>query len=305
MRVISQDGTMDFPYEISTIFIYPRIENAIAIQPVGDSEISIIGRYSSKEKTIKVMRMLREGVERMTLKCIGSGSSGNCYTLTSNSGETLILDCGIPTKEIKKGLDWNVKDVVGVLCTHKHLDHSKSVKDFEAMGIPVFAPYISEKPMKIGNGDFRVQAFDLTAIDGSWTHTNADGTPCPIYGFLINHKEMGRMLYITDCELIKWKFKDINHILLGVNYDKDLVDTDNPKANHVFRGHLSIDTACDFVKANYSDSLQNVIMCHLSSENADKDSFIEKMKNAVNRANVDVAEQGKSWILRKGDECPF
>ena len=101
------------------------------------------------------------------------------------------------------------------------------------------------------------------------------------------------------------KFKNINHILLGVNYDKDLADTDNPKANHVFRGHLSIDTACDFVKANDSDSLQNVIMCHLSSENADKDSFIAKMKNAVNGANVDVAEQGKSWILRKGDECPF
>lgn len=116
---------------------------------------------------------------------------------------------------------------------------------------------------------------------------------------------MGKMLYITDCEVIKWRFKDINHILLGVNYDKDLVDTDNPKANHVFKGHLSIDTACDFVRTNDSDSLQNVIMCHLSSENADKDSFIEKMKNAVNGANVDVAEQGKSWILRKGDEPPF
>lgn len=241
----------------------------------------------------------------MKLKCIATGSMGNCYTLTSNSGETLILDCGIPIKEIKKGLNWNVKDVVGVLCTHKHLDHSKSVKDFEAMGIPVFAPYRSLKPMIIGDYRLKIQAFDLTTIDGNWTHTDANGEPCPIYGFLITHPEMGRMLYITDCELIKWKFKDINHILLGVNYDKDLVDTDNPKVNHVFRGHLSIDTACDFVKANDSDSLQNVIMCHLSNENADKDSFIEKMKNAVNVANVDVTEQGKSWILRKGDECPF
>lgn len=60
MRVISQDGTMDFPYEISTIFIYPRIENVIAIQSAGDSEISIIGRYSSKAKAIKAMEMLRE-----------------------------------------------------------------------------------------------------------------------------------------------------------------------------------------------------------------------------------------------------
>lgn len=242
----------------------------------------------------------------MKLKCIATGSSGNCYLLQADNGETLILDCGIPIKEIKKGLDWNIKGIVGVLCTHKHLDHSKSVKDFETMGIPICEPYKALLMNQfLANSYFTVRAFDLTTVDGRWTHTDANGEPCPIFGFLITHKEMGRMLYITDCEVIKWKFKDINHILLGVNYDKDLVDTDNPKANHVFRGHLSIDTACDFVKANNSDSLQNVIMCHLSSENADKDSFIEKMKKVACGANVDVAEPGKEWVLRKGDECPF
>lgn len=241
----------------------------------------------------------------MKLKCIATGSAGNCYLLTSNSGETLILDCGIPIKEIKKGLDWNVKDVVGVLCTHKHLDHSKSVEDFEAMGIQILAPYLGDSCKPINMGEFTVKPFDLTTIDGNWTHTDANGEPCPIYGFLITHKEMGKMLYITDCEVVKWKFKGINHILLGVNYDKDLIDRDTGKANHVFRGHLSIDTACDFVKANYSDSLQNVIMCHLSSENSDRDSFIEKMKKVAYGANVDVAERNKEWVLRKGDECPF
>lgn len=241
----------------------------------------------------------------MKLKCIATGSTGNCYTLASNSGETLILDCGIPIKEIKKGLDWNVKDVVGVLCTHKHLDHSKSVEDFEAMGIQILAPYLGDSCKPMNMGEFTVKPFDLTTIDGNWTHTNADGTPCPIFGFLITHKEMGRMLYITDCEVVKWKFKGINHILLGVNYDKDLIDRDTGKANHVFRGHLSIDTACDFVKANYSDSLQNVIMCHLSSENSDSDSFIEKMKKVTCGANVDVAAAGKSWDLKNPSECPF
>lgn len=242
----------------------------------------------------------------MKLKCIAAGSTGNCYTLTSDSGETLILDCGIPIKEIKKGLDWNIKDVVGVLCTHKHLDHSKSVNNFKAMGIPIYEPYLKIDYMSMNMGGFTVKPFDLTTIDGNWTHTNANGEPCPIYGFLITHKEMGRMLYITDTNLIKWKFKDINHILLGVNYDKDLIDRDNTgKANHVFRGHLSIDTACDFVKANYSDSLQNVIMCHLSSENSDRDSFIEKMKKVACGANVDVAERDKEWLLANPNECPF
>lgn len=74
MRVISQNGTMDFPYEISTIFIYPRIKNAIAIQSAGDSEISIIGRYSSKEKAIKAMEMLRKVYENNVFYHCTAGS---------------------------------------------------------------------------------------------------------------------------------------------------------------------------------------------------------------------------------------
>ena len=185
-------------------------------------------------------------------------------------------------------------------------DHSRSLNDFNSMGIPILSPYLGNSCKSMNMGEFTVKPFDLTTVDGRWTHTNADGSECPCYGFLITHKEMGRMLYITDTELIKWRFKDINHILLGVNYDKELVDSENQsKNNHIFRGHLEIGTACDFVKANYSDSLQNVIMCHLSSENADSDSFIEKMKEVACGANVDVAEPNKEWILRKGDECPF
>ena len=56
----------------------------------------------------------------MTLKCIGSGSSGNCYILTCNN-EKLILDCGLPIKEIKKGLNWNIRGIKGMIISHAHL----------------------------------------------------------------------------------------------------------------------------------------------------------------------------------------
>lgn len=242
----------------------------------------------------------------MILRTIATGSSRNSYVLISNTGEILLLDLGVSEKTIKKGIDWKISNVVGAVISHGHKDHSLSVDNFKSMGIPILAPYLGNSCKSMNMGEFTVKSFDLTTIDGNWTHTNANGEPCPIFGFLITHKEIGRMLYITDTNLIKWKFKDINHILLGVNYDKDLIDRDNTgKANHVFRGHLSIDTACDFVKANYSDSLQNVIMCHLSSENADSDSFIEKMKKVAKNANVDVAEPEKEWSLRNPNECPF
>ena len=248
----------------------------------------------------------------MHLKCLGSSSAGNCYLLTSESGETLILDCGVPISEIKKGLDWNIRNVVGCVVTHRHIDHSKSVSDLRKIGIKVATPYLANDVYSLvrlyfDHTRFRVIAFELATKDGKWTHTNADGSECPCYGYVISHPEMGKLLYVTDTEFVKWRFDDLNHILLGVNYDKNMVDMSNTtKASHVLRGHMSIDTACKFVEVNYSpDDVKNVIMCHLSSENADKDSFIEKMKNAVNGASVDVAEQGKSWILRKGDECPF
>lgn len=57
----------------------------------------------------------------MHLKCLGSSSAGNCYLLTSDSGETLILDCGIGIKEIKKGLNWKIRGIRGMIISHAHL----------------------------------------------------------------------------------------------------------------------------------------------------------------------------------------
>lgn len=242
----------------------------------------------------------------MKLKCLGSGSSGNCYLLTADNGETLLLDAGLPIMDIKRGLNWNIKCVVGAICTHAHKDHSLSVSDLEHMGIPVFKPYESLEPMEIGFTGGIIMAFDLTTLDDKWTHTNADGTECPCYGFLITHPEMGKLLYITDTEFCKWRFADVNHILISCNYQKKYIDDENvAKRNHVFRGHMELGTVKDFVMANKTDSLQNVILCHLSRDNAEPSECVAEVKKIAPMAHVDAAQGGKEWILRNGKECPF
>ena len=55
----------------------------------------------------------------MKIKCLGSGSIGNCYLLYCND-EVLILDAGLPIMQIKKGLDWKLGGIQGVLVTHAH-----------------------------------------------------------------------------------------------------------------------------------------------------------------------------------------
>lgn len=57
----------------------------------------------------------------MKIKCLGTGSQqGNCYLLSAET-QTLVLDCGIPIIEIKKGLNFDLRRVSGVVVTHSHL----------------------------------------------------------------------------------------------------------------------------------------------------------------------------------------
>lgn len=172
------------------------------------------------------------------------------------------------------------------------------------MGIPVFKPYESKKPINLNGWNGTIQAFDLTDKDGKFMHTNADGSECPCYGFLITHPDLGRMLYITDTELVKWRFKDINHILISCNYQKKYIDDENlAKRNHVFRGHMELETVKEFIKANNSDSLQNIILCHLSSENINPLEALEEVKTVV-KCPVYLTKKGMEIDLKDND-CPF
>lgn len=241
------------------------------------------------------------------LECIATGSSGNCYILQADNGERLVLDAGISISRLKQAIDFDIKTLRGCLITHHHKDHARCVDELERIGAYVYMPYDIENPKTLKKnylGGFSVSSFPLDNNNGSFCHTDADGTECPCYGYMIEHEEMGKMLYITDTQYVKWRFKGINHILLGVNYDKEIVDENDTKRSHIYRGHMSIETACRFVSVTDSKCLRSVIMCHLSKSNGDGDNFIARMEKCVKTANVDVAEAGKKWRLRNNN-CPF
>ena len=62
MILISQDGingVFDFPYEKCIVYIYNDMKT-IKIQPVGEENSQfIVAKYSTEEKALKVMKMLR------------------------------------------------------------------------------------------------------------------------------------------------------------------------------------------------------------------------------------------------------
>lgn len=78
MRVISQDGTLDFPYELSTVRVYNEIISMGMCKD--DSCRSIIARYSTEKKALKAMEMLREQHEKVAfLKTIINTEKGTSF----------------------------------------------------------------------------------------------------------------------------------------------------------------------------------------------------------------------------------
>lgn len=59
MRVISQDGTIDTPYELSMIWIREQYGYLVMANLPNDEPVTL-GKYSSREKALKAMEMLRE-----------------------------------------------------------------------------------------------------------------------------------------------------------------------------------------------------------------------------------------------------
>lgn len=208
-------------------------------------------------------------------KCLGTGSKGNCYLLETES-ETLILDCGIPKKEIIEGLDYNVKKIKGVIVSHEHKDHLLAEKDLFAFD--VWKPFESKKlNQKRTFGNFEVQSFELP-------HNGTQNC-----GFYIKVDDQ-KILYMTDFEYCKYNFKNlnINHMIIECNYDE--VDSELPNYRHKILGHCSLETCKNFIEVNYTDRLKNVILVHMGQFPYTYSELLEKFKSIANKTNFYYAK---------------
>lgn len=173
----------------------------------------------------------------------------------------------------------------------------------------MFLPYESElkKPQKMQMGDFAVTALPMLDKEmQTWQHTNGDGTECPCYAFLIE-VDGQRIFYVTDTKLCVWNLNKVNidHMMIGLNYESDMLDKEEYKTYHKLTGHLGLEATKGIVEANRTDSLASVILCHLGHDSVDIEKCIGEIQKIAGDTDVSVAEGGKSWTLRKKNECPF
>lgn len=236
----------------------------------------------------------------MRLSVLGSSSRGNGYILY-NDEEALVIECGYPLKECVKAISFDMKKIKGVLLTHEHQDHSKYVKEYVNAALPVYASYGTIK--ELGS----VSHFNIHSIAPGLSFTCGGFKIMPFdtqhdckepLGFLINHKDIGNLLFATDTYYLKYKFNDLRYIMIECNYDIEFID--NSVRNGVIpyfvmqrirKSHMCIDTTIETLRENDISKVEKVILLHLSSNNSDGDLFKSRIEQYTGKMAI-VAKSG-------------
>ena len=221
-------------------------------------------------------------------------------------------------------------------------------------GIPIYTNDETAEHINIISGEFLIglpemktkQIGSFRVIPFYLPHTMPDGIgwilPCPNYGYIIEHEEMGRMIYASDMQAIarangtgwlcekngtpyRWnlagwvrddgvpagtpcwrdmKSMRLNHMLVECNYLFSERDKIEPqKKAHVIQGHHSLELCKGFVSKNKTSSLRTVTLCHMSQSNGNPEVMQKEIQDvAGDDVLVQIARPGLNVDLNL---CPF
>lgn len=234
------------------------------------------------------------------LICIGSSSSGNGYILNCD-GEQLIIELGCKWSEYLKTLNHETENIKGILLSHFHQDHSStnSVEKAVKFGFNIYS--CQEVCDKFENVRL-IETKKKYRIDGFLVQAISVNHSCECYAYIIEHESMGKMLFATDLTAFPYKINGLNHVLLEANNDEEvMIDNyiDGIYSRSASDTHLSIQKTIEILKANYSPSLQTVVLLHLSDSNSDERKFKSMVQRKLGFENVHIASSGMNLQINK------
>lgn len=242
----------------------------------------------------------------MKLSILGSSSAGNCYLLEA-SDCVLVVECGVPLIEVKKALDFKIGRICGAIVTHQHGDHAKFIAEYLKSAICVYAlqdvfdsAHIMLnhfcKPVEVLK-QYRIGSFSVKAF--SVVHD----VPC--VGYLIEHAEMGKMLFLTDTVASNVSSSNLNHILIEANYSDEILDyniengiTPASMRARLLNSHMEIKTTESVLSKLNLAHVSNIVLIHLSGNNSDAQQFKQRIMQTTGKPTY-IAQRGLTLDVSK------
>lgn len=242
----------------------------------------------------------------MKLTVLGSSSKGNCYVL-DNGTEALIIEAGVRFVEVKKALGFNIRKVVGCLVTHRHGDHAKYI---QAM---------------LDNGIYTLAVEDVWTAKGVWDNTRSLAVQpgkgyklgnfkvltfpachdVPCVGFVIDHPETGRILFLTDSYMCEYRFQNLSQIMIECNYSFPSLEraiaagaTAASQRERLLTSHQELNTCKEYLRGTDLSQVENVVLLHLSEHNSDEARFVSEVQGVTGKI-VNAAYPGMTIEMNR------
>ena len=228
----------------------------------------------------------------MFINCFASSSAGNLYSVEGyskkNKNRTLILiECGLSMVDIQKCLGIDMTKINGVLLSHEHQDHAKSIHKLLQIGADVYtshgtaralgildSPFIhiiqSEKPFVIGN---------ITILPFRTQHDAKE----PL-GFILRDSD-DITLFATDTYNIKFNTHRVSKMMIECNHSYKLIEENTvnnllhqKQAQRLVKSHMSLENLKLWLSKNDLSCLKEIFLLHLSKTNADAKVFVEEIE---------------------------
>ena len=244
----------------------------------------------------------------MRLKVIGSSSAGNAYVLTLDGGKSLLLDAGVPYRQIVKavGADW--PRLQAALITHEHGDHTAAVADLIDRGMTIYTSagtagvLCNRLPNRWGIVPVKHQVPFWTTAGATVTPFNVQHDAAEPLGFIIDDAmARERLVYATDTYYLRYKLRGVHYWLIECNFCDDLVVGDDAVDHRRIQSHMSLDRLKAMFRANDLTQARKIVLIHLSDAKADEKRMVREIAELTGVDTV-AAHAGDEIRLTK---APF
>src|SRR5690606_21236594 len=80
------------------------------------------------------------GSDMIEIRVLASSSAGNAY-LVSDGRTPLLIECGLPFRDLRQRLGFGVTSLAGCLLSHEHADHARAARDILRAGVDLYATW--------------------------------------------------------------------------------------------------------------------------------------------------------------------